>query len=144
MLYGKKMIQYDKFQKSLKHLENQYNNFVHIDEELPEITKEAIGESVIQRFEVCYDCMWKVLKRYLTEELGLPDVPNSPKPVFRLAMENDILPAPVESFIEYADARIGTAHDYSGEKEQEALKIMNRFISDAIKLYQIMNKEAWN
>lgn len=138
------MIQYDKFQKSLKHLENQYNNFININEDLPEITKEAIGESVVQRFEVCYDCMWKVLKRYLVEELGLPDVPNSPKPVFRLAMENNVLPSPVEAFIEYADARTGTSHDYSGEKEQEALKIMNRFISDAVKLYQIMSKEAWN
>lgn len=138
------MIQYDKFQKSLKNLENQYDNFVNMDEALPEITKEAIGESVVQRFEVCYDCMWKVLKRYLAEELGIPDVPNSPKPVFRLAMENDVLPSPVESFIQYADARIGTSHDYSGEKEQEVLQIMNRFIPDAVKLYQIMSKEVWN
>ncbi len=137
------MIQYDKFQKSLKHLENQYNNFVNMDKDLPEITKEAIGESVVQRFEVCYDCMWKVLKRYLAEELGLPDVPNSPKPVFRLAMENDVLPSPVESFIQYADARIETSHDYSGEKEKAVLQIMNRFIPDVVKLYQIMSRETW-
>lgn len=138
------MIQYDKFQKSLKHLENQYDNFINIDDALPEITKEAIEESVVQRFEVCYDCMWKVLKRYLVEELGLPDVPNSPKPVFRLATENDVLPSSVEEFIEYADVRTGTSHDYSGEKEQEALKVMKRFISDAVKLYQILSKESWN
>lgn len=138
------MIQYDKFQKSLKRLENQYNNFVNMDGALPEITKEAIGESVVQRFEVCYDCMWKVLKRYLTEELGLPDVPNSPKPVFRLAMENDVLPSSVEAFIQYADARIGTSRDYSGEKECDVLNIMARFIPDAVKLYQIMSKEAWS
>lgn len=138
------MIQYDKFKKSLKHLQAQYRNYSDMDDNLPEITKEAIGESVVQRFEVFYDCLWKVLKRYLTEELGLPDVPNSPKPVFRLAMENDILPSAVENFIAYADARVGISHDYSGEKEQEALNIVGNFINDAAKLYQIMSKENFD
>ena len=138
------MIPYDGFKKSLKHLQAQYRNYSDMDGNLPEITKEAIGESVVQRFEVCYDCLWKVLKRYLTEELGLPDVPNSPKPVFRLAMENDVLPSSVENFITYADARVGTSHDYSDEKEQEALNIVGNFINDAAKLYQIMSKENFD
>jgi hypothetical protein len=33
------------------------------------LDREAIGESVIQRFETCYDTLWKTLKRYLTEEI---------------------------------------------------------------------------
>ena len=56
------------------------------DASLPELIREAIAESVIQRFETCYDCLWKVLKRYLIEKLGLAEVPNSPNPIFRLRL----------------------------------------------------------
>ena len=70
---------FDKFQKSLKHLELQYQNYQNLEErsELDTLDQEAIKESVIQRFETCYDTLWKHLKRYLTEELGLAEVPNS-------------------------------------------------------------------
>ena len=68
------MIDYDKFEKSLKHLQLQYDNYKTLDEreDLSRLDKEAIAESVIQRFETCYDSLWKVLKRYLVEVLGIP------------------------------------------------------------------------
>ena len=137
------MIQYDKFTSSLKHLELQYNNYQQLPDDLEKIMKEAVAESVIQRFETCYDCMWKVLKRYLTEELGLPEVPNSPKPILRIANENNILPSDITLWLSYADARIGTSHDYSGTKALDALNLMNSFVPDAIKLYETMSKEKW-
>ena len=46
----------------------------------PNCSEKAVAESVIQRFETCYDCLWKVLKRYLVEELGVANAPNSPSP----------------------------------------------------------------
>ena len=98
------MIDYDKFRLSLKRLEEQYQNYQEQDDTLPDLTREAIAESVIQRFETCYDCLWKVLKRYLIEELGLADIPNSPKPVFRLADENNLFASPLEQWMQYADA----------------------------------------
>lgn len=131
-----KMIEYEKFRKSLKHLELQYENLKTLDSSQPELIREAVAESVIQRFETCYDCMWKVLKRYLVEELGLPEVPNSPKPVFRLAHENSLLPTNIMNWIDYANARTSTSHDYSGEKAGECLELMYDFIPDAVKLYQ--------
>ena len=137
------MIDYDNFQKSLKRLEEQYKNYRDLDDSLPVVTQEAIAESVIQRFETCYDCLWKVLKRYLIEDLGLADVPNSPKPLFRLASENDLFASPLEEWLRYADARVNTAHDYSGEKAQACLELMGDFIGDAIDLYQTMSGEAW-
>lgn len=106
--------------------------------------REAIAESVIQRFETCYDSLWKVLKRHLTEVLGLPEVPNSPKPLIRLAGQNDLLPSPVEQWLKYADARIGASHDYSGEKANEALAVMAAFIIDAIGLYRTMTGTSWD
>jgi nucleotidyltransferase substrate binding protein (TIGR01987 family) len=139
------MIDYDKLQKSLKHLQLQFDNLQLAKNrpELTEIDREGIAESVIQRFETCYDTLWKVLKRYLTEEIGLADTPNSPKPILKLAGQNDLLAAPVEQWLKYADARVSTAHDYSGEKAEECLAIMGDFIDDAIGLYQTMSGQTW-
>ena len=101
------MIEYEKFQMSLARLEEQHANYRNLDTSLPVLNQEGIAESVIQRFETCYDCLWKVLKRYLIEELGIADPPNSPKPIFRLAYENDLFSTPLEQWWLYVDARIG-------------------------------------
>jgi nucleotidyltransferase substrate binding protein (TIGR01987 family) len=137
------MINYEKFQKALHHLQLQHNNYKTLSPSQPDLIKEGIAESVIQRFEVCYDCMWKVLKRYLVENLGIPDVPNSPKGIIRLAHENALFISPVEQWLIYADARIGTSHDYNGTKAIACLNLMDRFINDGIDLYQTMSKTAW-
>ena len=139
------MIDYEKFQKSLKHLEAQFENYRHIDErsDLTELDRVAIAESVIQRFETCYDTLWKHLKRYLAEELGVPDVPNSQKPVLRLAQENKLLASPLDDWFRYAKARTDTTHDYSGEKAETCLELMADFIDDAIGLYQTLTGETW-
>ncbi len=84
------MIDYSKFRSSLKRLEEQHRNYRQGNPLFSDLDREGIAESVIQRFETCYDCLWRVLKRYLIEELGIADPPNSPKPVFRLAYENGL------------------------------------------------------
>ena len=99
------MIDYENFRRSLKNLELQHDNHQTLDMTCPQLTqliREGIAESVIQRFETCYDTMWQVTKRYLTEELGIPEVPNSPRPIFRLACENNLLPSPIERWMEYS------------------------------------------
>ena len=137
------MIDYDKFRLSLKRLEEQHENHLRRDESLSELIRDGIAESVIQRFETCYDCLWKVLKRYLNEELGIAEPPNSPKPIIRLAYENDLFASPLEQWLKHAEARIDTSHDYDGEKAQACLELMPDFIDDAIGLYQTMTGTAW-
>ena len=137
------MIDYGDLQKALKHLELQYDNYKSLDPTLSDLMKEAVRESVIQRFETCYDTLWKNLKRYLIEEIGLPDVPNSPKPILKLAGQNDLFSSSVKQWLKYADARTGTAHDYSGDKAAEALLIVEDFIADAGALYRTMTGTTW-
>lgn len=137
------MIDYGKFRKALIHLELQYENYRTLGEGQPQLIREAVAESVIQRFETCYDCMWKILKRCLSEEFGLPDVPNSPRPILRLAGENNLLTPPVDRWMDYADARVSTSHDYSGEKAQEALSLMGDFVRDAGALLRTLSGETW-
>ncbi len=137
------MIDYSKFRSSLKRLEEQHDNHLALDATQPELIREGIAESVIQRFKVCYDCLWKVLKRYLTEELGIAEPPNSPKPVFRLANENRLLPSPAAQWLKYADARTDTSHDYDGEKAKACLGLVPAFIIDAARLYGALSGQAW-
>ena len=137
------MLNYDKFYRSLKRLKEQHENYRQLDVSLPELTREAIAESAIQRFETCYYCLWKVLRRYLIEELGLAETPNSPKPLFKLTHENTLFDASLEQWLIYADRRVDTTHDYRGEKTQACLDIMDDFIDDAIGLYQTMSGETW-
>ena len=137
------MIDYDKFQKALKHLELQFQNYESLIGDEPVLIQEAVAESVIQRFETCWDCLWKVLKRYLKDEGALPDVPNGPNPILRLANENNLLPTSIEAWLAYARARVNTSHDYSGEKAQDALDSMAAFVNDAIALYVKLSGKAW-
>lgn|SRR5487761_2491822 len=139
------MIDYDKLQKSLKHLEQQFANYQLAQDrpELTDIDREAIAESVIHRFETCYDTLWKDLKRYLTEEIGLADVPNSPKPILKLAGQNDLFASSVEQWLKYAQARIDTSHDYCEDKASNAISIVGDFIDDAIGLYQTITGTTW-
>lgn len=139
------MIYYDKLQVNLKRLELQFENYLLCKDrpELKELDREGIAESVIQRFETCYDTLWKVLKRYLGEEIGLADVPNSPKAVIKVAAQHDLLPSCVEKWLAYANARTDTAHDYSGDKAASTLTVVKDFIDDAIALYKKMSLESW-
>ncbi|MCB1144038.1 MAG: HI0074 family nucleotidyltransferase substrate-binding subunit [Leptospiraceae bacterium] len=138
------MIDYQKLKKSLMRLEEQYQNYLqsNTNETLSLLVKDAIRESVIRRFETCYDSVWKHLKKYLEQELGLPDVPNSPRPIFRIANENNLL-RDIEKWFEYGQSRIDTSHDYSGEKAGIALERVGDFLEDTILLYEKLTKEIW-
>ena len=137
------MIDYSKFQISLKRLQEQYEFYLGLDQEHPDAIREGMAESVIQRFETSYDTLWKVLRRYLNEALGIPEVPNSPKPIFRLANENDLLESSVDQWFKYAKARINTSHDYDGEKAKACLMLVPSYIDDAIALFTSMSGEKW-
>lgn len=139
------MIDYSMLEKSLKRLKAQYTNYLTIDSrtDLGTLEKEAIKESVIRRFETCYDTLWKTLKRYLNEGLAIPEVPNSPKPIFRIAAENKLLKSNTEQWLQYADARIYTSNNYSEEKAEEAVLLMRWFIPDAIDLLEKMTGSPW-
>ena len=139
------MIDHSKIKKSLQQLQRQHANFLSLSgrTQLNDLDKEGIAESVIQRFEICYDCIWKILKRHLNEKLGLPDVPNSPKPIFRIAADNQLLNNSESQWLIYADARIQTAHDYDGLKAASTLELMPAFIADAVALYLTLTGEPW-
>ncbi len=136
-------IDYGNFKRSLKNLETQHDNLLHRTSAYPLFVQEGMAESVIQRFETCYDALWKVLRRHLVEALGIVEAPTSPVQIFRVADENRLLAAGVDQWRRYVQARIDTTHDYDGEKAANAIALMPEFIVDAVDLYSAMTGEPW-
>ena len=134
---------YDKFIGSLQRLQEQHHHLSRDSADLSEWIIDAAKESVIQRFEVCFDTSWKTLRRHLTVVMGLASLPNSPVPVLRIASENHLLGREIEDWIAYNEARIDTSHDYNCEKAEACLEIVPRFIQDAVLLYERMTGESW-
>lgn len=134
---------YSLFQQSLKNLEVQHDHLLNLSPEYPPFLQEGMAESVIQRFETCYDTLWKTLRRHLTDALGLTDVPNSPRPVFRIADQNNLLAAGGEQWDRYVQTRIDTTHDYNQVKAENAIEIIPEFIADAVGLYTKLTGETW-
>lgn len=133
---------YKKFKNSLSRLEKRYNEYLNEQNSLPEHLIEAMKESCIQRFEVCFDTSWKHLKKYMAEEQGIIDVANSPNAVFKQAFASKAI-EDVELWIKFNKKRGDTTHDYSGDKADETFMIIDKFIKEAIKLYETMTDEIW-
>jgi len=124
----------------LNNLEEQHDHLHQLDSDTPRLTRDGIAESVIQRFEICYDMAWKVLRRHLHAELRIPDLPNSPRPVFRVAAENHLVGDGGQRWQDYSSARIQTTHMYSPEIVQSAIALMPTFIRDTADLIQRMER----
>ena len=136
-------IDYSRLEKSLKNLEIQHEHLLSLLQHYPTYIQEGMAESVIQRFEVCYDVLWKLLRRYLIEKLGIVDAPNSPRGIIRLADQNQLLASGSDQWQAYVDGRIATTHDYDGKNASDTLRLVPSFISDAISLYATMTGNKW-
>ena len=138
-------IQYDNFQKTLKLLESMneyYNSEISGNSSLQEQVKEALAESVIHRFMLCWNYLVKTLKHHLSNT-GYSDVPSAPKELIRFAYKEGIIATSPEKWFKYLEVRNTCTHHCSSEKAQESRQLMDDFIADAKDLYETMSKESW-
>ena len=138
-----KKTDYEKLAQALDRLQEKYNDYQEMEtrSELKESDKDSIKESLIHRFEICYDTLWKHLKKHFDGQ-GLVDVPSSPKLLSRLARENGLVDEDtLQHLLGYVQTRIDTAHDYSMEKAEKALGVIGSFIEDMTELYEKMTAE---
>ena len=114
----------------IERLEDQLEAFIQCsDTFLNTLTREAVEESIQYRFELCYDSIYRELVKYLTEVLGVPNVPLIEKSVFRLANENYLLP--ISAWLSYSNLR----HD----DPLSSLKWIPKFIADSKQLCEKIN-----
>ena len=125
-------VNYEKLKKSLDRLKEQYENYQADKPTLTDLDKDGIKESVIKRFEVCNDTLWKHLKKYLQEKEKLVDLPNSPNGIFRKTYEASLIDEKtLENLIQYNSLRSMAAHDYDEIKAKKSLDQIENFIQDA-------------
>ena len=133
-------VNYEKLENSLNELREQYGSYSTLDEQnLSDVNQRAVKNSVIKCFEICYDTLWKQIKKYLQDENGIVELRNSPVSIFRAAFENFLFDKDTHKrLVQYGKIRNDAAHDYSIEKAMAALGKVGDFIQDAEEIYQAM------
>ena len=135
-------LEYEKLKQSLTRLKEQYEFFQSNKDDFSGLVEEAMKESIIKRFDICFDTLWKHLKIFTPEEAGLHTMPNSPLAIFRIAHESGVIEREMqERLVNYNKVRGEAAHDYSLEKADIALGAVGDFIADATELYEQMTEE---
>ena len=107
---------------------------------LAEPETEFVRDSVIKRFEFSYELSWKLLKRYIEEELVDTHNLNSRKELFRRGVYHKL----VDSFDDwnaYHDARNLTAHTYNEARAQQVYEVAQRFLPSAEFLLSKLNEQ---
>ena len=104
--------------------------------QLPPLMREAVQESLLQRFEYTFEIAWKSAKQYLMEQEGYAQE-MGPKTVLRLCGELELLDA--ESWLLYLQTRQDIAHDYSSERAKAVLNLATDFYADARRFYAALN-----
>jgi len=130
-------LSYTSLEKSIIALENGievYNKRKITAENEEEI--EIIKSGVIQNFEVSYEISWKLMKKYLEENIGATAVDGvSRKELFRIAAQNKLI-EDIEKWFVFHEARNMTSHDYDGLKAEDVFKEAIIFPEYARKLYE--------
>ncbi len=134
-------IDYDKFKLSLENLQEMYC-FYLTQKDDDGLIVEALKESCIQRFEICFNISHAYIRKYLLQEMGVKNVLDAPKALFRQAFTANVIDD-AEIWLVFTDARNATSHIYSEEKAAEVFAQIPDFIREAIMLYETMTGDTW-
>lgn len=116
---------------NLTNLQKAFNQYLsmytyyqeHINVE-DSISKDAVKESLVQRFEYCEELFWKTLRRFLLDKKGL-NIEAAPKTVYRSAGQLNILKT--EQWFKFLEMRNKTSHLYGGNTLDHILGIVDEF-----------------
>lgn len=131
----------DSFAKSVNALERAIKIASRLevsDEDL----QETIRAGVIQNFEVAYEQSWKMMERWLEENIGVVYVDvRTRRELFRRAAESFLI-TDVNRWMNYHTARNRTSHTYDEETAQSVFEEATEFVYDAKQLLKTL--EACN
>lgn len=93
----------------------------------PEV-REAVKAGVIQNFEVAYEQSWKMMKRWLENNISAADVDGvTRRHLFRLAAESDLI-GNVDIWMVFHQARNETSHTYNRVKATAVVDMAPEFL----------------
>lgn len=129
----------DSLEKSIDVLKRSTKTASRLDN-LDSDLQEAVRAGVIQNFEIAYEQSWKMMKRWLEENIGATYVDGvTRRELFRFAAENRLI-TDVVRWMEYHDARNQTSHTYNEETAQRVFEEATEFVHDAEQLLKILEK----
>ena len=100
--------------------------------------QEIVRAGVIQNFEVAYEQCWKMMKRWLEENIGSTYVDGvSRRELFRLAAESHLI-TDVERWMDYHSGRNETSHTYDEDTAQSVFEAATKFVHDAKQFFSTL------
>jgi len=122
--------------KSLKTLKSAFDIERELQKTCNPLFILAAQDSIIQRFEYCYEGFWKFLKRYLELIHMLNDI-NSPKKVFKACVKIGLCSTSEgDMFIDMADDRNETLHTCNVESMRLILPEIPEYYLTIINIVQ--------
>ena len=130
-------LQFDSLAKSIGNLERSIKTANRVDES-DEDLQETVRAGVIQHFEVAYELSWKMVQRWLKDNISINTNINK-KELYRRAAEYSLIPD-VERWMEYHEARNSTTHTYDEDAAFDVYLIATEFVHDAKQLLQVLEE----
>ena len=130
-------LQLDSLTKSIEGLERSVKTANRVNDS-DEDLQETVRAGVIHSFEVAYELSWKMIKRWLKENIGAASVDGVPqKEIFRLAAENRLI-ADSERWMDYHKARNSTSHTYNEDAAESVFAEASEFVHDVKYLLRML------
>lgn len=130
-------LQLDSLAKSIDILARSVKTVNRVDDS-DEDLKETVRAGVIHSFEVAYELSWKMIKRWLQENIGAASVDGTTqRNLFRLAAENRLI-ADAERWMDYHKARNSTSHTYNEDATENVFAEAAEFVHDAKYLLKML------
>ena len=132
-------LQLDSLAKSIDILERSVKTASRVDAS-DEDLQETVRAGVIHSFEVAYELSWKMIKRWLEENIGAASVDGvTQRNLFRLAAENRLI-ADSERWMDYHKARNSTSHTYNEDAAESVFAEASEFVHDAKQLLKVLEE----
>ena len=134
-------LQLDSLVKSIDVLERSIKTANRVDDS-DEDLQETVRAGVIHSFEIAYEISWKMIKRWLKENIGATYVDGvTRRELFRRAAENRLI-IDVDRWMEHHDVRNLASHTYDEQTAQSVFERAVEFAHDVKQL--LMALEARN
>ena len=130
-------LQFDSLVKSIDILERSVKTASRVDDSDKDL-QETVRAGVIHNFEVAYELSWKMIKRWLKENIGAASVDGTTqRNLFRLGAENRLI-ADVERWMDYHKARNSTSHTYNEDAAKNVFAEAAEFVHDVKYLLRML------
>lgn len=130
-------LQFDSLIKSINILERSVKTANRVDDS-DEDLQETVRAGVIHSFEVAYELSWKMMQRWLKENIGAASVDGvTQRNLFRHSAENHLI-ADAERWMDYHKARDSTSHTYNEDAALNVFAEAAEFVHDAKYLLKML------